>query len=203
MSKKKKKNRYYATLDGKKKGKGHKKSMDKALRKAKTVQPSLSKKESKAMRKEMEKPFVVDKDYLRLRYKCNHADGNLSVADYRAKYPGKADAYTPMLQSMVDLFGEENVRVCAHCFEAVVNRNMVSLEDVKTAITTLYAAAGVVVANVRMKKDEIKEVNKSKDSLAKLQPIVDFMTEFEEKGSSNPKASDNVDLNSVGMTIDD
>ena len=204
MSKKKKnkKNKYFAELTGKKKGKGNKKDLKRGMKKAKVVQPTLSKKDGKANRKELEKPLKIDKEFLKRRYKCNHADGTMTVEDYRTKYPGKADAYTPMLQTMIDVFGEENLAICGRCFEVMVNRDQVTTEDVKASIATLYAAAGIVVANVRMKDDEVKAINKSKEALDEVRPIIDWMDELAEKGSRNAGAGDAEDLNNVGMEID-
>lgn len=207
MSKKKKKNKYFESynLSGKKgkKGKGNKKDLKKSMKKTKTVHPTLTKKDGRVMRKELEKPLKVDKDFTKNRTRCNHADGTLSAQEYRSKYPGKAEAYTPMLQTMIDLYGEENIRICDRCYEVMVNRDQVSADDVKAAIATIYAGAGIAVANVRMKKDEVKAINKSKKLLDEFGVIIDDLEELEEKGSRNAGAGDAENLNDVGMTIDD
>ena len=198
MSKKKK--NYYADLVGKKHGKKNKKDLNKAMKKAKTVQPTLTKKEAKANAKEIGKPLKIDKEFLKRRYSCNHAKDVISAEEYRTTYPGKADAYTPMLQTMIDTFGEENVAICDRCFEVVVNRDQISSDQVKEALAILYGACGVAVSNVRLKKDEVKSVNKLKDAIEEFTPVLKLLNKIEEKGSANA-SDDAVNLNDVGMEI--
>ena len=202
MSKKKKKNKdYYGYLKGKK-GKSNKKSMKKASRKFKTLQPTLSKKDGKANRKLICKPVKIDKDFLKSRAKCNHADGTLDIQEFKAMSP-TATAYTPMVETLIEVFGEEHVQICARCFEAMVDRDQVTTDTVTEALAVLYAACGIVVANVRMKNDEVKEINKLKETLADFQPVLEFMAELEKKGSRNASASDDSDLNSnAGVEVD-
>ena len=204
MSKKKnKKSKYFSeyTLSGKK-GKGNKKDLKKATKKLKTVQPTLSKKDGKAMKKFVTRPVKVEKEFLKQRGKCNHADGVMSVQEFLDMSP-TASAYTPMLNRLIDVFGEEHVHICARCFEAVVDRDEISTTSVNEALAVLYAACGVVTANVRMKDDEVKDVNKLKGLLEEFAPVVEFMGELEEKGSRNASATAaDADLNAAGMEID-
>lgn len=203
---KKKKNKGYFKDDyevkSKKSKKSNRKELEKSLKKAKTVHPTLSKKDAKANRKILEKPLKVDEKFLDRRAKCNHADGTLSVADYRSQYPGKADAYTPMLETMVEVFGEEHVRVCARCFEVMVDRSEVNIDAVKEAYALLYAACGVVTANVRMKGDEVKKVAKVKATLDKFRPVINLLSELDDEQPAANGGSSIENLNDVGMEID-
>ena len=207
MGKKHKKGKYFndpleTSKKKGKKGKGNKKDMAKAMKKVKTVKETLTKKEIKFNHKELEKPFDVNKKFLNNRCKCSHAGDTMSVAEYRRDYPGKTEVYTPMLQTFIDLFGEEHLRICDSCFEVMVDRSEISVDAVKEALATLYGAAGVVVANVRMKKDEVKAINKARIGLDEFRSMLGFMEELEEKGSRNAGAGDVTSLNDVGMTID-
>ena len=169
MSKKKKAYKYFSGYDwgygatakkDKKKDKKDKKSYypDPVT---KTMKATLSGKAAKESRDIVQSPVKIPKKFTKNQAKCNHYAEPLTVAEYKELTPNWA-SYTPMLESMVNTFGESHVHVCRKCFDVVVDRDCVNAEAVDKALTTLYAAVGVAVANKKMKKDEVREVNRLK-----------------------------------------
>lgn len=202
-SKKKSKSKYFGNGYGYgpvKKSKGNKKSLKKATRGMKTVKSTLSKKDSKANKRMFMKPVKVPKELLKNRAKCNHAGDTISIQKFESMN-ANASAYTPMLGLLREVFGDEHIQICKDCYEAVVSADQVDVKTAKEALAVLYAACGIVVANVRMKDDEVKAVNRLKGIVEDFGPVLEFLEELEEKGSRNASASDGSDLNSVGMEV--
>lgn len=182
MSKKSKKNSYYSMFESKKTKKKGKKTKAYEAPKLKSVKPSLDKDDAKKSKKILLAPVEIPKEFTKNRIKCNHAGDVISVAEFKAMTPTYA-AYTPMLDSIVAMFGEENCFVCKRCFDILVGKDQISVSDVIGSINTLYAAANVVVANKRMKDDEIKDIAKVKNDLEDWMKIADLLGEITEKSS--------------------
>lgn len=194
---KKKDLKYFNDKKGSKKNKKNKRSAyDKP--KFKTVKPTLSKKEAKSNKKTVLSPVEVPKEFRKNRLKCNHAARIISVEEYRNMTPTYA-AYTPALERVVELFGEENVGICKDCYDVVVNRNCVTSKDVNDAAVTLYAACNVVIANRRMKDDEVKEISKLKDVLENFMPVLELMRKIEEDGSQSANSENVGSIDSVNL----
>ena len=176
MSKKrksKKKSYFSYEVDDKK---FSKKNKSKTLRakennaKHKKIKLSITDKEINANRKIIHAPVEVPKDFIKVRQRCNHIlkgeDAYMTVEKYKATTPAYG-AYTPMLDTMVDTFGEENVHVCPYCFEVLLNPDVIDIDTCNNAVAVMYAmAADLVNSKSKKKKDEIEEINKLKDRLA-------------------------------------
>lgn len=172
----KKKNKYFAELisEPKKSKKNKKKSKAYDTPKLKTVKPTLDKSDAKKNTKILLAPVEIPKEFIKNRNKCNHAGKTISVADFKAMTPTYA-AYTPQLDAIVDIFGEDKVCVCKSCYDVMVDVDQINDSDVLKAISVLYAAANIVVANKRMKDDEIKDIAKIKNDLADWMKIVELI----------------------------
>lgn len=148
----------------------------------KTVKPSIKKKDAKAQLKDLQKPIKVSKAFKERRNTCNHAGKLISVQDFKNLTPTWA-AYTPMLDQMVETFGEENVMVCQYCFDVVVRPSCTTFAEVKKAIAVLYAASNTAVSSKRLKDKEIERFNKIKDNLGDWNFVVDAIGKLEKKGA--------------------
>lgn len=184
MSKKsKKKNKYfYTSKDIKKKNKKGKKIKGYEAPKLKSVKPTLDKSDAKKNKKILLAPVEIPKEFIKNRAKCNHAGQVISVAEFKAMTPTYA-AYTPMLDTIVELFGEENCSICKSCFDVLIDKKQISVSDVLGSINTLYAAANMVVANKRMKDDEVKDIAKIKNDLEDWLKVADLLAEIKENES--------------------
>lgn len=189
MSKKKKnkkKNHYYGDnytfgKKGKKSGKKGKKSVYKEPE-LKSVKPSLEKKEAKQNKKLLLEPVNVPEKFMKNRAHCNHAADIISVAKFKSMTPTHA-AFTPMVDPMVEAFGEDNVAICKSCYDVLVDCSNITTSDLQRAVCMLYAAANAVVSHKRMKSDEIKEIAKVKESLGDWNAIIALYSKLEEDGS--------------------
>lgn len=192
MSKKKKnkKKSYYDYAFGGKKSskKSGKKSVYKSPeKKLKSIKPSLDKKDAKENKKILLAPIDIPAKFMKNRNKCNHVGDTLTVAEFKKMTPNYA-AFTPMLDTMVELYGEENVAICKKCYDVVVAADCIHEGDVSKAVATLYAAANMTVSFDRMKDDEIKDIAKTKNALhdwAKIGEKVDEILEKETISVSN------------------
>lgn len=207
MSKKKNKKNSWKYFDGgndkKKSGKKGKKGKRSVYEKPKfkTVKPTLSKKDAKTNKKVVLSPVEVPKEFRKNRLKCNHAARMITPEQYRAMTSTYA-AYTPALERVVEKFGEEHVHVCKDCYDVLVDRNLVTSEDVYDAMTLLYVACNVAVANKRMKDDEVKAISKLKEVLDDFRPVLDILEKIEEEGSEAATAvDDTASLNSNRNTV--
>lgn len=180
MSKKKKNKKYYEIFGDKKTKKDKKSKKVKGYEKPrlKTVKPNLDKSDAKKNTKILLAPVEIPKEFIKNRNKCNHAGKTISVAEFKAMTPTYA-AYTPQLDAIVDLFGEENVKICKSCYDVLVTKNLVSVSDVLDSVSKLYAAANIVVANKRMKDDEVKDIAKIKNDLADWMKIAELLSEVD------------------------
>lgn len=173
----KKKSYYYdyqfGSKGGKKKGSGKGKKSKKsyyAEPKLKSVKPTLTKKDAKKNRKMLLAPVEIPEAFLKSRKSCNHVGDVISVSKFKEMTPTYA-AFTPMLDAMVNVFGEENVAVCAQCYDVLVNASALTEEDFDRAIAVLYACANTAVSYNRMKSDEIKDVAKLRMNLTNWNKI--------------------------------
>lgn len=194
MSKKKKnKKSFYEANFGSKKSKDSKKSKKNKgyydEPKFKTVKPSLEKSESKENKKILLAPIEIPGKFTKNRNKCNHARDLISVEQFREMTPTH-DAFTPMLDAAIAVFGEENVSICKDCYDVVVGPECVSLDKIKEAVATLYAAANIVVSHKRMKTDEIKDVAKVKNGLGDWNDIISLFAELDEEGRLVPTTNE-------------
>lgn len=175
MSKKRKSKKSYFSYEVEDK-KSSKKNKGKTLRakeskaKHKKIKLSITDKEIIANRKIIHAPVEVPKGFIKVRQRCNHIlkgeDAYMTVEKYKATTPAYG-AYTPMLDTMVDTFGEENVHVCPYCFEVLLNPEVIDIDTCNNAVAVMYAmAADLVNSKSKKKKDEIEEINKLKDRLA-------------------------------------
>ena len=161
MGKKNKKNKNHFSawdnLRSPKKDKKNKKSDD-------GIKATLGKKDAKANRKIIMAPVEVPASFSKSRRECNHAGDTQSAAEFRNMTPAYS-AYTPLLDEACGRFGEDHVHVCKACFDVLVDRDQINIDQIKGAMTTLYLASNMVVANVRMKDDEVEDLNKAKDKM--------------------------------------
>lgn len=175
MSKKrkgKKKSYYYFEEENKKfskKNKGKTLRAKESKPKYKKIKLSITDKEINVSRKIIHAPVEVPKSFIKVRQRCNHIlkgeDAYLTVERYKATAPAYG-AYTPMLDTMVDTFGEENVHVCPYCFEVLLNPDVIDIDTCNNAVAVMYAmAVDLVNSKSKKKKDEIEEINKLKDRL--------------------------------------
>ena len=194
-----KKNKYFYSKSDKKSKKKGKKVKGYEAPKQKTVKPTLDKADAKKSKKILLAPVEIPKEFIKNRTKCNHAGNTISVAEFKAMTPTYA-AYTPMLDTIVELFGEENCSVCKSCFDVLVSKDQISVSDVLGSINTLYAAANMVVANKRMKDDEVKDIAKIKNDLEDWLKVADLLAEIKENDApavTGHTASADVDISQL------
>lgn len=188
---------------GKKKGKNGRKSREYDVPKFKTIKLSLGKKDIKEAKKIVLAPVDIPKAFTKVRDKCNHAGKMITVKEFRQMTPTTM-AYTPIISSLCETFGEENVRVCAACYDAIVRHECVTAESVNAAVATMYAAANKAVSMQWLKDDEIKDIAKMKNELADWAQIVDMLDKIDEDvakrtATGGPGQSGfNPNLNDVG-----
>ena len=189
MSKKNKKNRSYFAYEYGSNKKDRKKKKDKESYyekpRFKRVKPTLDKKEAKESKKILLAPVDIPKDFTKNRNRCNHAGDVITVATFKSMTPNYA-AYTPMLETLVKVFGEDNVDVCKSCYDAVVDPACLSIVKIKEAIAILYASANVLVSRKRMKNDEVKNVAEIKNELRRWNDVIDDLMKLEESGALTP-----------------
>lgn len=183
--KNKKKGGYYDYAFGKKdlkkgKKKGKKSAYDEP--KLKSVKPTLDKKDAKESKKILLEPVDVPKEFMKNRNKCNHAGSIITPKEFKDMTPTYA-AFTPMLDNMIAVFGEENVGVCKMCYDVLADVSKISTNDIIHALCILYAAANAVVSHKRFKTDEVKEIAKIKDDLSDWNNIVEMFEKLEDKGA--------------------
>lgn len=204
MSKKKSKKRSYFAYEygsNKKDRKKSKKSKDSYYEKPKfkRVKPTLDKKDAKESKKILLAPVDIPKDFTKNRNKCNHAGDTISVAEFKDMTPNYA-AYTPMLDTMIKVFGEDNIDICKSCYDVIVDPSCINIDKIKASIATLYAAANVLVSRKRMKNDEVKDVAEVKNDLRHWNDVIDDLTKLEESGALNPSTnSDNAEISSSDL----
>lgn len=167
--------------------------------KLKNLKPTLDKKEAKENRKIVMSPVDVPKAFVKNRQKCNHADGRMSVAEFKNMTPSWA-AYTPALEGLIKKYGEDKVSICRQCYDALVVREAVTTSSVNDALMTLYAACNVAVSNHRMKDDEVKEIAKLKKIVDDFRPVLETMDKIaaEEKEAATNTNNGNRNLNQAG-----
>lgn len=141
------------------------------------IKATLGKKDAKANRKIIMAPVEVPASFSKSRRECNHAGDTLTAAEFRNMTPAYS-AYTPLLDEACGRYGEDHVHVCKACFDVLVDRDQINIDMIKGAMTTLYLASNMVVANVKMKDDEVEDLNKAKDRMMNFATkLVAIMTE--------------------------
>ena len=197
---KKKKDKGYKYFNATKGSKKSKKSKKGSSPKLKTVRPTVDRKDIKRARKIILAPVDIPKEFTKIREKCNHADELITPAEFRDMTPSYS-AFTPMLDLACRVYGEENIHVCKCCYDIVLKPDLVTVDDVDTAVLTLYMAANKAVSLRRMKDDEVEAINKIKASLADWNDIADELEHVDNSLLSQGKderASSPVNLNQVG-----
>lgn len=197
--KKKNKKSYFKGFDSVSKGKKKKNKGGKGKRhdlKLKTVNATLSKKEAHDQAKEVLKPVKVSEKFTLRREKCNHAANTITAAEFKEMTPSYA-AFTPMLDSAIRIYGEENVRVCKKCYDVVVAKSELSAADIDDATTKLYAICNCVVANRRMSKKEVIRIARLQAKLRKFNGIKRLMKKVEDSAQNGARA-ESANLNDVG-----
>ena len=175
MGKKNKKNKNHFSAwedlrSPSKKDKKNKKSDD-------GIKATLGKKDAKANRKIIMAPVEVPASFSKSRRECNHAGDTLTAAEFRNMTPAYS-AYTPLLDEACGRYGEGHVHICKACFDVLVDRDQINIDQIKGAMTTLYLASNMVVANVKMKDDEVEDLNKAKDKMMNFaMKLVSIMSE--------------------------
>lgn len=198
--------RYGSGNGSKKKGKKGKKDAKNQVIRAKApklrdVHGTLDKSEIKECRETVLSPVKVPKAFKQSRIKCNHGGSVISVAEFKRMTPSYA-AYTPMLDFLVNKYGEDSTSVCKSCYDVLVSPSKVTVSDVEDAIGTLYAAVNVAVSTYRMKKKEVKEMNSLKDSLQNFNSVRDVLIKIDESlnapPTGNASGTSAANLNQVG-----
>lgn len=162
----------------KKKGKNGKKAKGYGVPEFKAINLSLGKKDIKEAKKIVLAPINIPKEFTKIRDRCNHTGKMITVKEFRQMTPTTM-AYTPIISSLCETFGEENVRICGACYDAIVRYEQVTPESVTAAIATLYAAANKAVSMQRLKSDEIKDIAKMKNELSDWGQIIDMLDKID------------------------
>lgn len=168
------------------------------------VKATLGKKDAKANRKIVMAPVEVPASFSKSRRECNHAGDTLTAAEFRNMTPAYS-AYTPLLDEACGRYGEDHVHVCKACFDVLVDRDLINIDAIKGAMTTLYVASNMAVANIEMKDDEVEELNKAKDKMMnfamKLVTIISENANTDEAAASG--GGDNATYNqNSGLTLE-
>ncbi len=150
-----------------------------AAPKLKSVKPTLDKKDAKKNRRMILAPIDIPEEFIKRRKRCNHVGDVMTPAEFKAMTPTYA-AFTPMLDTMVDVFGEDNVAVCPRCFDVLVDASKITEGEFDHALAVLYAAANCAVSYNRMKVDEIRDLAKLRMGLAAWNPVRDRLLEAKE-----------------------
>ena len=175
MSKKRKKRQYFHDdyeVNHKKK-QGKKSSIYGDGPKTKRMKLTLNKKEIKENRKIAEAPFEIPKELLKNRRKCNHADGTMTVQEFMDS--GKNPAITPLLSTMVDVFGEDKIKICAACYDVMLVDDAIKPDDVIKSAMTLYAASNYVVSHKKMSDEDVKGLAKDREVVEDFKNVVTLM----------------------------
>lgn len=175
MSKKrKKKTRYFNDqYETDRKKKGNKKSSFYGDPNTKRMKSTLNKKELKENRKIAEAPFEIPKELLKNRRKCNHVNGTMTAQEFMDS--GKNPFITPMLSTMVEVFGEDKVKVCAACYDVMLVDGAITPDDVIKSAMTLYAASNYVVSHKKMSDEDVKGLAKDREVVEDFKNVVTLM----------------------------
>lgn len=195
---KKKKNKAAAWLSrfedgGKKKGKNKKKNREDDDRvmnvaagiKLKNVKPSLDKKDVRDVHRAAEKPIKLPKQIEEAREVCNHVQETYSVPAFNKEFEGR-----PYLAKNLDMyarmFGEENLGICKGCFEVMVDRKLITVDETQRAFLLILAAMNHLMANYRMKKKELKELKSSEQMIEEaMKTVVGMLKELRTAEKAN------------------
>lgn len=201
MGKKKGYKYFNSKKDDKKKKR--KKSKDFDVPKFKTVKSTIDRKDAKRAKKIILAPVDIPKEFTKIRSKCNHADKLITPAEFRDMTPAYS-AYTPMLDRVIAMYGEEHVHICKDCYDVLVDPDAIHEDAIEEAMVTLYLAANKAVSLRRMKDDEVKAISKLKDDLTDWADVADHVSRADadyasRKGfSSADRGGAKIDLNNVG-----
>ena len=185
--KKKSKKTYFKDAFGNTKDKKSKKSGKNVKKSAykhpslRNVKPTLSKKDAKENKKIILQPVEIPKVFSKNRDKCNHADSLITVREFKDMTPNYA-AYTPSLDMMIDVFGEENIMICKDCYDVLVRKGAVRI-SIKEAVASLYAYANLLVSNKRMKEGKVRDIAQMKNALSDWFDVAEKLDKMEEDGT--------------------
>lgn len=138
------------------------KASERAYKKIKHVDRSLDKKERKDIDKIANKVPKVDPKVLEIRAKCNHATDTITVDEFKSM----ANPHiTPLLDLYEDCFNESEIAICKDCKEALLDRSILTPENLKVAAATMIGTIGYVVSHLKMSKKELKSHNAMKNDI--------------------------------------
>lgn len=167
------------------------------------IKATLGKKDAKANRKIIMAPVEVPASFSKSRRECNHAGDTLTAAEFRNMTPAYS-AYTPLLDEACGRYGEGHVHICKACFDVLVDRDQINIDQIKGAMTTLYLASNMVVANVKMKDDEVEDLNKAKDKMMNFaMKLVSIMSEnIDTNEAETSGGGDSKTYQNAGLTLE-
>lgn len=148
----------------------------------KQIKPSVTKKEAKEAKKIILEPVEVPKDFKKNRSRCNHAGTLITAAEFKDMTPTYA-AFTPMLDAAVESYGEDNIRVCKSCYDVLVDPSKVSADGMRDSMLLMYLSINAIISRKRMRKEEIKELTKLRDSLSDWDHAVAVLRKLEDSGA--------------------
>lgn len=190
---------YTSNYKNSKKKKKDKKDKSRKLN-LKTVHMSLDKKDIKAAYKIVTAPVDVPKKFVSIRDDCNHAGDIMTVETYKSMVPNYS-VYTPMLDPVIERFGEDSVAICSGCFDVLVNYDAITSDDIKAAMTVLYVSANKVLSMRRLKKNDQEDLVKLKNRLSDWVEVMAAMDQIDAAApKSENKSQSQVNLNDVGNT---
>lgn len=153
---------------------------------------TLSKDRAKQSAKIVRKPAEIPEQFLANQVVCNHADGEITVQEFRAICPSP-QVFAPNLERLVARYGEDHVRLCGRCYAPLVDPAMLTPSMVEEAIDVLYAAANAAVSNVgEMAPKEIERLGKARVNLYEAFGRVPAMIQYVNGGGLG---GDDDDLN--------
>lgn len=167
------------------------------------IKATLGKKDAKANRKIIMAPVEVPASFSKSRRECNHAGDTLTAAEFRNMTPAYS-AYTPLLDEACGRYGEGHVHICKACFDVLVDRDQINIDQIKGAMTTLYLASNMIVANVKMKDDEVEDLNKAKDKMMNFaMKLVSIMSEnIDTNEAETSGGGDSKTYQNAGLTLE-
>lgn len=151
------------------------------------IKLSLDTKDIKKNKKIINQPIEVPKEFKNNRSRCNHADGMISVEEFKQLTPAFA-VFTPQLNRVCRMYGEENVSICKACYDTIVDVDLLDVEQIDKAMAILYTAANCVLSGNRLKTEEIQEINRLKNSLHKWEAMIPLLTKAKERNISFDEA---------------
>lgn len=130
----------------------------------KTVTESLSKKKIKKAASIVGKKPKISEKLIEIQNNCNHAGVVIGIPEYKSLsvMPG---VYTPRLDLIEQVFGDNKTCVCASCYQVLVDPSVISVDKAREAIAMLHAVVTAILPRKKMKEQEIEKFNTLIDSL--------------------------------------